>query len=224
MLKHGACPDCHEHFLQTYSGVASGSFTTPDHDYPSELELSLTATDARGLSNTTSVQLLPRTTTLSFATNPTGLKLTFNGATATAPFSRTVIVGSKNSVSAPSPQQLRGKQVFQSWSDGVTSPTHPRNHRAGKPGYVHRDVHQEVTDTGVAGPRGADGRECSVLHVSSGRSRTSAARQHPRPETAPSDLKPGTIEEAGTQTKHRFCGASFARTRRAHSRRPRSGG
>jgi glucose/arabinose dehydrogenase len=125
VLKHGGCPDCHEHFLQTYTGVASGSFTTPDHDYPSELELSLTATDARGLSNTTSVRLLPRTTTLAFATNPTGLKLTFNGATATAPFSRTVIVGSKNSFSAPTPQQQRGKQVFRSWSDGVTTATHP---------------------------------------------------------------------------------------------------
>jgi glucose/arabinose dehydrogenase/PKD repeat protein len=125
VLKHGACPDCHEHFLQTYSGVANGTFRAPDHDYPSELELSLTATDSRGLSNTTSVQLLPRTTTLTFATNPTGLKLTFNGATATAPFSRTVIVGSTNSFSAPTPQQLRGKQVFRSWSDGVTTPTHP---------------------------------------------------------------------------------------------------
>jgi glucose/arabinose dehydrogenase len=125
-LKHGACPDCHEHFLQTYSGVASGSFTTPDHDYPSELELSLTATDASGLSNTTSVRLLPRTTTLTFGTNPTGLKLTFNGVSATAPFSRTVIVGSKNSLSAPTPQNWRGKQVFRTWSDGFTTATHPQ--------------------------------------------------------------------------------------------------
>ena len=58
------------------------------------------------------MRLLPRTTTLTFATNPTGLKLTFNGVNATAPFSRTVIVGSTNSVSAPSPQQtLRGGQA-----------------------------------------------------------------------------------------------------------------
>jgi len=106
--------------------VASGSFTTPDHDYPSELELSLTATDANGLSNTATVRLLPKTTTLNFATNPTGLVLTFNGANATAPFSRTVIVGSKNSFSAPTPQQLKGKQVFRSWSDGVTTATHPQ--------------------------------------------------------------------------------------------------
>jgi glucose/arabinose dehydrogenase/PKD repeat protein len=121
VLKHGACPDCHDHFLQTYSGVNSGSFTTPDHDYPSELELSLTATDSTGLSNSTSVRVLPKTSTLSFQTSPTGLKLTFNGANAVAPFSRTVIVGSSNSVSAISPQTLKGKQVFRSWTDGVTT-------------------------------------------------------------------------------------------------------
>jgi PKD repeat protein len=121
VLKHGACPDCHDHFLQTYSGVNSGSFLTPDHDYPSELELTLTATDTAGLSNSTSVRVLPKINTLTFQTNPTGLKLTFNGANATAPFSRTVIVGSSNSVSAPSPQTLKGKLVFRSWTDGVTA-------------------------------------------------------------------------------------------------------
>jgi glucose/arabinose dehydrogenase len=121
VLKHGACPDCHDHFLQTYSGVSSGSFNAPDHDYPSELELTLTATDAGGLSNSTSIRLLPKTTTLTFQTSPTGLKLTFNGVNATAPFSRTVIVGSSNSVSAPSPQTLKGKQVFRTWADGLTT-------------------------------------------------------------------------------------------------------
>jgi hypothetical protein len=106
-------------------GEACGSFQAPDHDYPSELELSLSATDSSGLAGTASVQLLPSTTTLRFATNPSGLTLTFNGANATAPFDRTVIVNSTNSVSAPSPQNLRGggKQVFKSWADGVTTPT-----------------------------------------------------------------------------------------------------
>jgi PKD repeat protein len=133
VLKHGANPP-HVHFVQGFPGVACppeipgeacGSFQAPDHDYPSELELSLTATDSSGLAGTASVQLQPRTTMLTFATNPTGLTLTFNGANATAPFDRTVIVNSTNSVSAPSPQNLRGsgKQVFKSWSDGVRTPT-----------------------------------------------------------------------------------------------------
>ena len=134
-LKHGACPDCHDHFLQTYSGVASGSFPRPDHHYPSELELSLTATDAPRSEQHHERSAVPRTTTLTFGTNPTGLKLTFNGVTATAPFSRTAIVGSKNSLSAPTPSTLRGKQVFRSWSpDGVHDGRPPANHRPGKRG------------------------------------------------------------------------------------------
>ena len=95
VLKHGACPDCHDHFLQTYVGAASG--------------------------NSTSTRVLPRTTELNLQTSPTGLKLTFNGVNSIAPFVRTVIVGSSNSLSAPSPQTLRGKQLFRTWSDGVTT-------------------------------------------------------------------------------------------------------
>jgi glucose/arabinose dehydrogenase len=126
VLKHGACPaDCHDHVLQQNHVGASGSFTAPDHAYPSELELQLRATDANGLSETASVRLLPQTTTLSFRTEPTGLRLVVNGTSATAQFSRTVIVGSTNEFSAPTPQQLRGKQVFRSWSDGVLTPAHP---------------------------------------------------------------------------------------------------
>ena len=127
--------------------MACGSFQAPDHDFPSELELSLTATDSSGLANTASVQLLPLTTTLRFATNPTGLTLTFNGANATAPFDRTVIVNSTNSVSAPSPQNLRGsgKQVFKSWSDGATEPAH--NRRSPERRRLHGQLRQTLTAT-----------------------------------------------------------------------------
>ena len=51
--------DCHEHLIGSYVGVASGTFAAPDHDYPSYLELQLSATDADGLSKTTSVRLDP---------------------------------------------------------------------------------------------------------------------------------------------------------------------
>ena len=125
VLKHGACPDCHEHPLQTFTGVAGGTFTAPDHAYPSELQLGLTATDDLGLSRTVSMRLLPRTTTITLTSDPTGLNLTFNGSTAKTPFSRTVIVGSRNSLSAVATQTLKGKLQFRSWSDGVTTPVHP---------------------------------------------------------------------------------------------------
>ena len=103
------CPqDCHEHPLETFSGVASGSFTAPDHQYPAHLKLRLTATDAHGLSHTTDRDLDPATVDLTFATTPSGLTLTVGGATGAAPFTRRVIVGSANSLSADSPQTIGG--------------------------------------------------------------------------------------------------------------------
>ena len=118
VLQH--CPtNCHSHPLQSFAGVASGSFTAPDHEYPSYLELRLTATDSGGLTNTKILRLDPRTVTLTFQTNPGGLKLTFNGAQATATFTRTVIVGSRNSLGAITPQTKGGQTyTFSSWSDG----------------------------------------------------------------------------------------------------------
>jgi glucose/arabinose dehydrogenase/PKD repeat protein len=114
------CPsNCHSHPLQDFAGVASGSFTAPDHEYPSSLELVLTATDSGGLKSTASVTLQPQTVVLNFATSPSGLQLVVNGDSAATPFARTVIAGSNNSVSAPSPQTLNGNSyAFASWSDG----------------------------------------------------------------------------------------------------------
>jgi hypothetical protein len=114
------CPsNCHSHTIQTWPGVASGSFAAPDHEYPSHLELRLTATDAGGASASTSVLLQPQTVALTFATSPSGLGLVVNGVSGTAPFTRTVIVGSQNSLSATTPQTLNGTSyAFSSWSDG----------------------------------------------------------------------------------------------------------
>ncbi len=114
------CPsNCHAHPLQSFVNVASGSFNTPDHEYPSHLELRLTATDSDGASTTTSVRLNPQTVDLSFVSNPAGLEIAVNGTSAPAPFTRTVIVGSANTVSAVSPQSHGGNgYTFLNWSDG----------------------------------------------------------------------------------------------------------
>ena len=114
------CPStCHTHPLQSFTGVAQGSFDAPDHEYPSYLELKLTATDSEGLTGTRSVRLDPKTVALSFKTSPVGLKLAVNGSVAKAPFSRTVIVGSNNTISAISPQTLsQTTYAFRFWSDG----------------------------------------------------------------------------------------------------------
>jgi chitodextrinase len=119
LIVHHCPSNCHTHTVQTWPGVASGSFNAPDHEYPSYLELRLTATDSDGNSDTDSVELQPQTVSLSFATQPTGLQLVVGSTSQATPFTRTVIAGSSNSVSATTPQSQGGRQyTFSSWSDG----------------------------------------------------------------------------------------------------------
>ncbi len=118
LIQHHCPSNCHTHTLQSFAGVAGGSFTTPDHDYPSHLELRLTATDSGGLTDTRSIQLDPRTVTLTLNTSPSGFALVLNGSQAAAPFTKTVIQGSRNSISAPTPQTKAKKTwLFKAWSD-----------------------------------------------------------------------------------------------------------
>lgn len=120
-LQHCTTPtNCHAHNVQSWSGIASGSFVAPDHEYPSFLDLTLTATDSNGNATSKTVRLNPRTVVLTFTSSPSGARLVVNGTQQVAPFTRTVIVGSNNTVSAPSPQNLTLGLRFRwvSWSDG----------------------------------------------------------------------------------------------------------
>jgi glucose/arabinose dehydrogenase len=118
LIQH--CPaNCHTHTVQTWPGVAGGTFTAPDHEYPSHLELRLTATDSGGATGTATVELDPLTVQLDFVSSPGGLQLAVNAVSSATPFTRTVIVASTNSLSAPSPQMSGGTTYeFASWSDG----------------------------------------------------------------------------------------------------------
>ncbi|MFK3984941.1 PQQ-dependent sugar dehydrogenase [Micromonospora sp. NPDC050397] len=114
-----AADNCHTHPVQSLDGVASGSFVAPDHEYPSYLELTLTATDSGGLTSSTTKRLDPRTVNLNLASSPSGLRLNLNGADVTTPATRQVIVGSTNTVSAPTPQAVGASTFdFDRWSDG----------------------------------------------------------------------------------------------------------
>jgi glucose/arabinose dehydrogenase len=112
----------HEHQITSYTGVASGSFVAPDHESPSWLILRLTATDTRGLATTTQMRVDPKLVAMNFTTSPSGLKVIFNGTEFIAPFSRTVIAGSANSVAAVTPQTLgAARYQFGSWNIGGPS-------------------------------------------------------------------------------------------------------
>ena len=137
LIMHHCPSTCHTHPVQDFPGVASGSFAAPDHEYPSWIELTLSATDSGGLRSTVSLPLNPQTVQLTFQTSPTGLQLAAGPSTGSAPFTRTVIVGSSHSISAPSPQSFGGQTYqFAAWSDGggqahnVTAPAAPTQYTA----------------------------------------------------------------------------------------------
>jgi glucose/arabinose dehydrogenase len=136
LIHHCTQSGCHVHPVQTWDKVSSGTLNAPDHAYPSHLELILRAKDSGGAEATTSVALDPKTSDLSFHTDPEGLALAVGSAADVAPFTRTVITGSDNSVGAPLTQQLGGRTYdFVSWSDGGAA-SHDLTARAGGATYT----------------------------------------------------------------------------------------
>ena len=114
------CPaDCHSHIIETFTGVKTGSFTAPDHEYPSHLLLSVVVTDSGGLQAQDEVELFPSTGSVGGATSPAGFPITVGPATGTPPPAVTGIVNSTVGVSAPVTQAV-GEQTwtFDHWSDG----------------------------------------------------------------------------------------------------------
>jgi glucose/arabinose dehydrogenase len=114
------CPSsCHRHPLQAFPAVASGTLIAPDHDYPTSIELTLTAADSRGLAATKTIQILPHPIGLSLESKPPGLLLTAGQMTKPSPFTLTAIQGSKVTLSAPQTAESGGKKyTWTAWSDG----------------------------------------------------------------------------------------------------------
>jgi glucose/arabinose dehydrogenase len=117
------CPQsaesCHVHPLQEFAETASGTLIAPDHDYPSRIELILTAVDSRGLAASRSVQLLAQEADLQLASDPPGLSLSAGVVSKVAPFTLPAIAGGSITLSAPLTQQLGGRTyTWQRWSDG----------------------------------------------------------------------------------------------------------
>jgi glucose/arabinose dehydrogenase len=113
------CPSaCHAHPLQAFPAVASGTLVAPDHEYPSLIEFTLTATDARGLTATRAIKAYAHGATVTVESEPPGVSLTAAGKTSASPMQITAIEGSRFSVVAPTTAVLGGKNyVWSGWSD-----------------------------------------------------------------------------------------------------------
>ncbi len=114
------CPSgCHAHPLQVFPATHEGSLLAPDHDYPSHIEISLTATDSRGLTATKSISIDARPSQLEIVSEPAGIQLVAGDATGVAPFPLTVIEGANILLSAPESAEIGGVAYsWKEWSDG----------------------------------------------------------------------------------------------------------
>lgn len=114
------CPSaCHVHPLQAFPATASGTLMAPDHDYPSRIELTLTATDSRGLAKSRAIQIFPHPVVLTIESEPPGLGLGAGQLAKPSPFSLTAIEDSKITLSAPSTAVMNGTTyTWERWSDG----------------------------------------------------------------------------------------------------------
>ena len=115
------CPQgsCHNHFLLQTQG-ASGSITVPDHGDDVYLEFVLTATNADGLSSSTSVSVHPQLVALTLQTVPVGLKAVYDGESGPTPRTYLTPANSTHTLYVPSPQGQQGQATFGGWSDGGT--------------------------------------------------------------------------------------------------------
>lgn len=122
------CPvvdQCHRHpGIYSLDGAASGSFAMPDHDYPSAVELHLSAT-WQGETATTTRRVDYRTVDVALVANVPGVTFTLGPESGPSPFVRPVPVGSTVTVSAPQAvTNSEGTFRFVSWSGGDAERTH----------------------------------------------------------------------------------------------------
>jgi glucose/arabinose dehydrogenase len=118
-LHHGS----HYHpFILPVPGSRTGSFTIPVTGETSAnvfYRIHLRVRDSVGLTRSVKRDIWPRKTTVTLATNPTGLQLRLDGQLVSTPYSFVGVEGIQRRLEAVSPQGAAGTSwVFASWSDG----------------------------------------------------------------------------------------------------------
>jgi hypothetical protein len=123
ILGHCTTQGCHNHPLATRTG-RTGTVSAPDHEAPSYIEFTLTATDAVGATASVTRRVDPLTSSITFQSDPGGLTLAVGAQQSTpTPFTQLWVVNSQVQVSAPRTQVLGGLMyALRGWSDmGVST-------------------------------------------------------------------------------------------------------
>ncbi|MDX6694270.1 MAG: hypothetical protein QOF02_1873 [Blastocatellia bacterium] len=115
--------DAHAHpFIPATSGATNGSFTIPTTGETSPnvwYRITLTVRDSGGATRTVFRDVTPRTSTITLATSPAGLRLTLDGQPVTTPFSVVSVVGMTRTLGVIASQASCDLfYEFNSWLDG----------------------------------------------------------------------------------------------------------
>ena len=115
--------DSPAHFHPALSPVSgsSGSFTIPVSGETSSnilYRIYLTATDSKGATTTSTVDVNPIKSVITLVTQPAGLTVKFDGTVVTTPFTFTGVSGVTRSLEAVSQSKNGSAYSFHSWSDG----------------------------------------------------------------------------------------------------------
>jgi len=133
--------EVHTHpFFGPASGSTAGSFTIPTTGETAAdvfYRIQLSVRDSAGLTASVYRDILPRTVTLTLATQPSGLQVTLDGQPQSTPMTFTGVVGMIRDLGVTTPQTVGGITYdFQSWSDGgaathsISTPSAPTTYTA----------------------------------------------------------------------------------------------
>jgi len=115
--------DTHTHpFIAPTTGAKSGAFVIPTTGETSDnvwYRIHLTVTDSNGLTNEVYRDVLPRKSTMTFATVPSGLTILLDGQPLATPATVIGVEGIERTLGVATPQNKGGVDYFfASWSDG----------------------------------------------------------------------------------------------------------
>ena len=110
---------CHVHYVGSWTGPQA-TFVAPEHEYPSYLTLTLTATDSHGVQAGTTVDLQPATVLVTLVGDPPGAPLTLgSNQVGSGPLTYRAIRGARVSIAAAADAEAGGRTYrFARWSDG----------------------------------------------------------------------------------------------------------
>ena len=129
--------------MATRTGVAGDTIAAPDHQAPSYLEFTLTATDAVGATAVVTRRVDPLTVSLTIESDPAGLAVAARAEQSPpTPYTQSWVVNSQVQLNAPRHPDASAapSYTFANWSDGgaathtINVPTTDTTYRAGYTG------------------------------------------------------------------------------------------